>query len=107
MSINQELGSHRWIGLATIQSLPGNNLLGSARGAIVAVVADADSVEAFLSVVERGLFASGFRLVSLEDVELLNSRMSRQQLPEELQKAIHAISDEFPVAFGPFHTYMT
>jgi hypothetical protein len=95
----------RWIGLANVRPLPGNDLLGQANGAAVALVAEACSTSDFLRCVERQLLGLQFELVSLEDVELLEERVARHQLPASLLAAVAAISEDEPIALGSFHAY--
>lgn len=85
--------------------MKGNEVLGSAIGAMVAVVGDAHSKSQFLSVVEKELSHLLFEMVSLEDVELLTARQAKLTLPSSLLEAVAGISDVSPVAFGSFHSY--
>ena len=95
----------RWIGLADVRPMVGNELLGQAKGAVVAVVADAQSVEAFFDVIRSELASLGFVVRSLEDVEPLVDRRNRTTLPTALVASIEAISLTAPLALGSFHSY--
>lgn len=94
----------RWIGLAEIRATS-SALLGEARGAYVAVVADAASKRDFARLIESDLSRWPAVLVRLEDVELLSERERSHALPGELRGALERISRENPVAYGTLHRY--
>jgi hypothetical protein len=95
----------RWIGLADVRPLPSNDLLGNARGAVVAVVADAVGVQAFRELVEREMERLQFEVHSLEDVDILARRASQHASPAELVDSTNELSESAPIAFGAFHAY--
>jgi hypothetical protein len=95
----------RWIGLADVCPHRGNELLGKARGAFVAVVGEAVDPDAFFKLVERQMAGLCFDVRSLEDVELLDFRLARNTLPAEMIAAIADLSDRSPIAYGSFHAY--
>ena len=106
MSTDQSVGCPiRWIGLANVRPLPGNGILGNAKGALVAVVGDAEETLSFLDLVERELRTLEFEVLSLDDVEPLHERMTRQKLPDELAAAIEHLPHCSAVALGSFHAY--
>ena len=105
MNTERQGARRRWIGLANVVPRPGNESLGNADGAFVAVVGDARSTEGFLDLVSQELGSLEFEVVSLEDVELLRKRKLSHDLPDELLQAITYISAFSPVAFSSFFPY--
>lgn len=103
-SNHQTLGV-RWIGLAQVRSNVGNEQLGDAVGAVVAVVGDAADKGAFLVLATAELRADGFELVGLEDVERLADREARVDLPAGLRRSIESLSLGSRLALGTFHAF--
>ena len=97
--------TQRWIGLANVRPVVGNDLLAGARGAFVAVIGDAINESTFLALVERGADELDFEVVSLEDVELVSCRTKEHPLPDDLVAALSDLSPSSPIAFGSFHSY--
>ena len=95
----------RWIGLAHIRPWIGNDMLGDAKAAVVAVVGEAVDRSAFLTLVEAEVRGLRCDLLSLEDVEPLATRMAHHSLPEDFRDAISALSSESKIAYGTFHAY--
>jgi hypothetical protein len=98
-----------WTGLAGLKANPrGKNLqsLVKGKGAYVNVVAWADSRDAFVEKIRLHVEGLDCILVELENVQLLESRMSRPDYPEELITMRETASrQQNDSVFGTFHTW--
>jgi hypothetical protein len=98
-----------WTGLACVKSNPKAKGFGlfEGKGAYVNVVASVESKEAFAERVKRHVEGIDCILVELEKVQLLETRMSEEDYPEELitmrETAAHQTTD---TVFGTFHTWI-
>ena len=98
-----------WTGLACLKANPkvkGFRRFGDGKGAYVNVVACVESQAAFEERVKRHSEGMDCILVDLEQVQLLEARMSADDYPEELitmrETAARQTSD---TVFGTFHTW--
>jgi hypothetical protein len=98
-----------WTGLACLKANPavkGFRRFGKGKGAYVNVVACVESQAAFEERVKRHSEGMDCILVELEDVQLLEARMSEEDYPEELitmrETAARQTSD---TVFGTFHAW--
>jgi hypothetical protein len=98
-----------WTGLACLKANPevkGFRRFGEGKGAWVNVVACVESQAAFEERVRRHSEGMDCILVELEQVQLLEARMSADDYPEELitmrETAARQTSD---TVFGTFHTW--
>lgn len=95
----------RWIGLAEVLPQEGNQDLSQNSGAYVPVVGDAIDERAFFELVQNELQLIEFKLVRLQDLELLETRIKKHSLPDPLAAAINAISSENLLAYGTFQAF--
>jgi hypothetical protein len=98
-----------WTGLACLKANPkvkGFRRFGQGKGAYVNVVACAASHETFQEAVKRHAEQLDCILVELDEVQLLETRMSSEDYPEEFidmrQTAIRQPND---MVFGTFHIW--
>jgi hypothetical protein len=98
-----------WTGLACLKANPKVKTFrrfGKGKGAFVNVVACVESQEAFQERVKRHVEELDCILVELEKVQLLETRMSAEDHPEELinmrQRATRQPND---TVFGTFHIW--
>ncbi len=98
-----------WTGLACLKANPkvkGFRRFGNGKGAFVNVVAWVESQEEFQERVKRHVEELDCILVELERVQLLETRMSAEDYPEELinmrQTAKREPND---AVFGTFHIW--
>jgi hypothetical protein len=100
-----------WTGLVCLKANPrvkGFQRFGDdGKGAYVNVVAWVESIEAFEERVKRHVEGIDCILVDLEKVQLLETRMSEDDYPEELitmrETAARQTAD---TVFGTFHTWL-
>jgi hypothetical protein len=93
-----------WAGTAEISPHPGNDLLGTATGAYVAVVGLASSQDEFLSGVDRAMDALGFRVVAISEVQPVKA-FDTADFDEMLRDRLDLLSEENPVEIGRFHAF--
>ncbi len=98
-----------WTGLACLKANPkvkGFRRFGKGKGAYVNVVACVESRAAFEERVKRHSEGMDCILVQLEQIQLLEARMSKEDYPEELitmrETAARQIAD---TVFGTFHIW--
>jgi hypothetical protein len=94
----------RWIGLAEVRRLPGNDFFGR-PAAFVPVIGDAVNIEDFFRLVCEELCRLRFEVERLQDVDLLEERKKIHVLPVDLERAIARIGPDHRVACGTFHTF--
>jgi hypothetical protein len=101
--------SNIWTGLACLKANPrvkNFRRFGKGRGAYVNVVAWANSAEAFADGIKVRAEGLDCILVELEDVKLLEVRMSEPDYPEELiTMRATAIRQPKDTVFGTFHIW--
>jgi hypothetical protein len=98
-----------WTGLACLKANPkvkGFRRFGEGKGAYVNVVACVESQAAFEERVKRHAEGLDCILIGLENVQLLEARMSEEDYPEELitmrETAARQTTD---TVFGTFHIW--
>jgi hypothetical protein len=98
-----------WTGLACLKANPkvkGFRRFGEGKGAYVNVVAYVESQDAFQERVKQHVEGLDCILVKLENVQLLEARMSGEDYPEELitmrETAARQTND---TVFGTFHIW--
>lgn len=98
-----------WTGLACLKANPkARNFrrFGKGKGAYVNVVAWAENAKAFESKVRRDTQSIDCILVELENVELLETRMGKDDFPEELITMREtARRQREDTMFGTFHVW--
>jgi len=98
-----------WTGVACLKANPkvkGFRRFGKGKGAYVNVVACVESKPAFEARVKLHVEGMDCILVELENVQLLETRMSSEDCPEELitmQQA--AARQQMDTVFGTFHIW--
>jgi hypothetical protein len=94
-----------WIGLVSVRSQEGSDLLKGCLGAYVQAVGFAESESTFIEIVRSAIGDLKLIYESIEEIEPLDSRLSRTSVDPELLKEAHQVNDAVPVIFGTFHTY--
>lgn len=99
-----------WTGLACLKANPEvNNFrrFGNGRGAFVHLVACVESKEQLMHLVEKRAEELDCVLLELEDVQLLESRMSNPDYPEELITMCEtATRQPEDTVFGTFNVWL-
>jgi hypothetical protein len=96
-----------WTGLAYLKANPRVKEIrrfATGKGAYVNVVACVESRAAFEERVKRHVEGLDCILVELENVQLLEARMSREDYPEELIDSVKRRQTEDSI-FGTFHIW--
>lgn len=94
-----------WIGLVGVESHPGNDLLGDARGAYVNVVTLASSVSDYTDRVRAAVNELGLRLTEIENPEPLSRRTAKYAVNEEILTMANTARKLDSVTFGTFYPY--
>lgn len=94
-----------WIGLAKVEPSSRNGVLGDTKGAYTNAIATADGRANFRTKVKEALADLELRLIRLEDVETLKSRLSKYSIDPELRKVAKVASNSGQVSFGTFHAF--
>jgi hypothetical protein len=95
-----------WIGLARVKPRVGNKTLSSAAGAVVPVLALALNQDDFVTKAVTTLNRYEFDVMEIENVELYAKRMAKYKVADHIALLAKSLSENAPVAFGPFHSYM-
>ena len=103
------MGGDIWAGIACLKASPNAKnfrRFGVGKGAYVNVVAWATSQAAFAEKVKRHAQGLDCILVELENVQLLDSRLSAAEWPEELSTMREtARRQQEDTVFGTFHVW--
>ena len=95
----------KWIGLAEVCSLPGEEVLQGAKGAFVNVVALAKDEYSFQKLVRATMTECGLSTVSFKDIGLVEERRANNQLISDLENLAAGLSEDNPILFDEFQTY--
>lgn len=95
----------RWSAVAEVIPRPGNDLLGDAEGAYVAVVGIADSKVDLLKRATLAFSAMNFDLIDLEDIEQVRSIEQLGAADPVLRERFAALRIDNPIEVGTFHTF--
>ena len=96
-----------WIGLAKVEQVKRNGVLGDADGAYTNAIGRASSRLRFRAKVSDGLTQLGLKLIRLEDAETLRERLSKYSIDPELMKVAEDAEVTGAVEFGTFHAFDT
>lgn len=94
-----------WIALVGVSPKPGTDLLGSAKGAWVNVLAWASDPKEYRTAVHEALEHYGLDLIGIEDLEPLGRRLQRTVVDPHLLRLANEVTATGFARFGPFHTY--
>jgi hypothetical protein len=94
-----------WIGLAKVEQLTRNGVLGDADQAYTNALAVAQSRSAFRSKVRKALAELGLELKRLEDAETWDARTAKHTVDDELRKIAREAGTNASVRFGTFHAF--
>jgi hypothetical protein len=97
--------SRVWIGLAHVIPRRGNDMLGTAAGAFVPVLAIARDEASFSEQAITTLHVYEFEVAEIEDIELFEARAAKHEMPPDLQALASTLSQERPVLLHTFHSY--
>jgi len=95
-----------WIGRFDVKPRPGNDALGAAKGAIVNVVALAMNSDKFVQMVKSAMNEYEFDTLHYDDVSRLVDWTRNNSLDEGLQSLVKSLTDEFPIQFDEFQSYL-
>ena len=96
-----------WIGRFDVKPLAGNNDLGSAKGAIVNVVALAADEDDYVRLVAATMTEYEFEIVGYEDVAPLNEWLKENRVHPDLQQLARGLTAEHPIQFDEFQSYVS
>lgn len=94
-----------WIGLAKVEQLNSNGVLGDAEGAFTNAIALAEGRASFRRQVKEALDELDLRLIRLENPERLKNRLTKHSIDPELREVAEAATNNDRVNFGTFHAY--
>jgi hypothetical protein len=95
-----------WIGRIDVKPRPGNEALGSAKGAIVNVVALASDDGSYIEAVKTAMEEYEFDVVRCEDIAQLNDWRKENKVHRELERLADGLTLEFPIQFDEFQSYL-
>jgi hypothetical protein len=96
-----------WIGRFDVRPKPGNTALGSAKGAVVNVVALARDEREYLRLVEEAMTEYDFEVLHHEDVATLARWTVANRLHPQLAGLANQLTEEFPIQFDEFQSYLS
>jgi len=94
-----------WIGLAEVRATP-DELLKGGKGAVVSVLAWADSVEDYAAKAAECLEQSDTLLIEFTDVEKFELRQKNFEVADYIKQLADEVAETKRAAFGTFHIYM-
>ncbi len=94
-----------WIGLVHVMPKEGNTLLEECIGAYANVVATAANENEFRSRIDAAMKDLAFDVDSLEDVEPLQSRLTKYHVDPELVDLAEKAAESEKVMFDAFEAY--
>lgn len=94
-----------WIGIAHVVPEPGNDSLGSSKGAYVNLIALVDNEIEFRRLTEQFLKKLEFDVLDLFDIEQFDSRQSKVPISKELVDLRQHLSKKCPVGCTAFDSY--
>lgn len=92
-----------WYGRFDVKPLPGNAILGDAKGAYVNVVALAVDQEGYVRLVKKTMREYEFEVIGYEDVERVRDR----RLHPYLDQLARNLTAEAPIQFDEFQGYLS
>ena len=95
----EKMAAERWIGLLEIQSAA------DGVGAFCTSVAWARNPRDFEHLAHVELERLGYKLISIEEVELYSARIQSFEVSEECRTLAESVCSEVPIQFCRFHTY--
>lgn len=96
-----------WIGRFDVRPRPGNDVLGSAKGAIVNVVGLASDEGGFVKLVEDALNTYGLQIIRCDDIARLDDWKTNNRLHRDLRRLIDGLTSEYPIQFDEFQSYVS
>jgi len=94
-----------WIGLAKVEQVKRNGILGDAEGAYTNAIGRASSRLRFRAKVSDRLTQLGLKLIRLEDAETLKERLSKYSIDPELTRVAAEAEVTGAAEFGTFHSF--
>ena len=101
----RKLNLQTWIGLADVIPRAGNKNLRGAKGAVVNILALANSVKSFDGIACKFLIKWGFDVLEISDIEPFKKRLSHFKVAKGLLALEKKLSKKNPVVWYKFHTY--
>ena len=97
--------THIWIGTAHVTPRPGNDLLEGAAGAFVPIVALAEDMTEFVSMITTLLDSYEFEVVEVEDIQRFEERLSTSSVEDDIRELADGLTPSEPIGMDTFQAY--